>query len=204
MFYKTSHSFQRNIRLLMRHSKYYRPFKPHRNHAAIQEKLTTLFQVTNQFLSQLEIEYWLAYGTLLGYYRDGTIIEGDRDIDFGLHEQYYLQIWQSRKQLPKGFTMYDTSCYHFGPKLYIVHEGWEADLYFYQDINSLFQSYENNKLCYRKPFSQSYIYPLKKVSFLGELTWIPNQTEALLTHTYHYLGKDAIQDRETGYWYKKA
>ncbi|MEC4802802.1 MAG: LicD family protein [Jaaginema sp. PMC 1079.18] len=203
MLYKSWHTLKRNWRLMVRHSKYYRPFKADRNQAVIHQKLKTIFQVTNQFLSQLNVEYWIAYGTLLGYYREQNLIPGDGDVDFGLSEQYYQTIWQARNQLPQGFQMYDTSCYHFGPKLYITHDGWEADLYFYQDRGNQLQSYENAKICYRKSFPKTYIYPLQQANFLEEVTWIPQQTEALLTHTYRYLGKDAVRDSQTGYWYQK-
>ncbi|MEC4990343.1 MAG: LicD family protein [Oscillatoria sp. PMC 1068.18] len=204
MLQKIFDNSQRTIRLLIRHSKYYRPFKVNKNYPIISDKLKTIFQVTNKFLTQLDVEYWLAYGTLLGYYRDGKIIPGDRDIDFGVHERYYQQILQARNLLPPGFKLFDTSRYHFGPKLYVVHDGWEADLYFYKDENNYFQSYEKNKICYRQPFPKTYIYPLKEVDFLGKKTWIPQHTEALLKHTYHYLGEDAVQDRETGYWSQKS
>lgn len=203
MFYPQIHAVERTIRLLIRHSKHYRPFKPDKNYAVISKQLTTLFQQTNHFLKSLEVEYWITYGTLLGYYRDRKIILGDKDIDFGVHEKYYQKIWQSRNLLPPEFKMYDTSFRHYGPKLYVTYDGWEADIYFYQEQTDYLQTHENTFSCYRKPFPKDYIYPCQEAEFLGEITKIPHQVEAYLNHTYHYLGEDSVQDKKTGYWYKK-
>jgi len=38
----------------------------------------------NKVFEELNISYWLVYGTLLGVYRDGKFIEHDDDIDVGL------------------------------------------------------------------------------------------------------------------------
>lgn len=195
--------WQRTLRLLIRHSQYYRPWKPDRNYQIISQRLTELFVQTNSLLMQLNVDYWLDAGTLLGYYRDSQIIKGDNDIDFGLHEKEYLRIWQARELLPVGFTMYDTSYRHYGPKLYIAYKGWEADLYFYKDESTILQSYSKEAFCYCQPFPKNYLYPLEKTQFLGEITNVPNQVELYLTHIYGYLGHNAVQDKKTGYWHQK-
>jgi len=43
----------------------------------------------NKALTELNIPYWLVYGTLLGLYRNGKFIEHDDDIDVGLFLNYY-------------------------------------------------------------------------------------------------------------------
>ena len=40
-------------------------------------------RIVKEILDESGIDYWLDNGTLLGAFRDGKIIEWDRDIDFG-------------------------------------------------------------------------------------------------------------------------
>ena len=55
----------------------YKNYKIRKNAQAILEKVRRVFE------EQAE-EYWLDYGTLLGYVREGKIIKGDLDLDFGV------------------------------------------------------------------------------------------------------------------------
>ena len=198
----SAQELRRNVRLLIRHIRFFRPWD--RENRARMELLHELFRVINRYLRDLGVEYWLAYGTLLGYYREGRIIRHDKDIDIGAHEKEYLKIREGRKRLPAGFKMYDTSYKHRGPKLYVTYKGWEADLYFYEDTGAQLRSYEHsNNLGETTPFPKSYVYPLGETTFLGEKTFIPHQPEALLLHHYRCIDKDALQDEATGYWYPK-
>ncbi len=197
--------FTRQLRVLRRNLRHSRLLGRQRQQAAIQARLTEVYSVTNRFLYNLQLEYWLVYGTLLGYYRTGEIIAGDRDVDFGVHERHYAQVWAARVALPPGFRMFDTSYNHYGPKLYVEHRGWEADIYFYKDANDQLQSYEkSNNLGDMQPFPRSVVYPRRPATFLGEATYIPQDAHAYLVHTYGYIGSDAVKDRKTGYWRKRS
>jgi hypothetical protein len=54
-----------------------------------------------------------------------------------------------------------------------------------------------------QPFPTNFVYPLQTATFLDEPASVPNQVEPYLSHMYHYLGQDAVMDKQTGYWYKK-
>ena len=167
--------------------------------------LTKLFVVTNQYLNELDIDYWLVDGTLLGYHRVNGILEHDEDIDIGVHESAFQTILQNRNKLPQGFKMYDTSYKHRGPKLYISYKGWEADLYFFEDQGQYLQSYATGQMSGEYlPFPKDYIYPIQNTYFLGEKTYIPSQIVPYLEHVYGYIGEDAVQDKKTGYWHKTS
>ena len=167
-----------------------------------QARLQEVFRITNRFLRHLQVDYWLVYGTLLGYYRHGDVIRGDWDIDFGVLEQNAGRIWQARAQLPVGFKMYDTSHKHYGPKLYVVCDGWEADLYVHRDANGYLQSLEKSRfISEMTPVPRALVYPLQPATFLGEATSIPHAPLAYLQHLYHYIGEGGRRDMRTGYWY---
>lgn len=48
-----------------------------------EEDFISIFTRIHKVLNELQIEYWLSFGTLLGYIREGKQIEGDSDLDFG-------------------------------------------------------------------------------------------------------------------------
>jgi hypothetical protein len=168
---------------------------------AIRRGLEAVYHGTNRFLRELGVEYWLLYGTLLGMHREGRLLDGDRDVDFGAHEREYPRIWQARHALPAGFRMVDTSANHHGPKLYVVHRGWEADIYFYRDADGLLHSHLKSRyIAETAPVPRGFVYPLRPAAFLGEPTTVPNDVLACLVHTYRYIGRDAVMDPATGYW----
>ncbi len=196
----------RKLLLLTRHVRYSRLLLGQRQPEVVREKLGAVYMATNRLLRDLKVDYWLVYGTLLGYHRDGHVIIGDKDVDFGVPEQYYNTIWQARHHLPDGFKMHDSSYRHHGPKLYVDSDlAWKADIYFYKESDGMLQSYEKSPyLNDTTPFPRSYVYPLQSGTFIGEETSIPNDTLAYLTHMYKYLGHDGVRDNKTGYWYPQA
>lgn len=198
------HDVWRQARVFARGVRYSRLVLGDRQNDAIRSELEAVYRATNRFLRSLGVEYWLVAGTLLGYHREGGLIVGDRDVDFGAHEKEYQRIWQARGNLPPDFRMYDTSRKHYGPKLYVVRRSWEADIYFYQDASGLLQSYvKSDDLGEMAPFRREFVYPLRPATFLGEPTTIPHDAEAYLVHTYGYIGRAGVRDPKTGYWAPK-
>jgi hypothetical protein len=61
----------------------YKSYKIRKNAKIILDKLNTVFSEHTQ-------DYWLDYGTLLGYVREKKIIKGDLDLDFGVISQETL------------------------------------------------------------------------------------------------------------------
>lgn len=195
------HDALRQVRVLARNVRYSRRLRGRAGLDARRVGLEAVYRATNRFLARLGVEYWLVYGTLLGYHREGRLLEGDRDVDFGAHEREYPRIWQARDRLPPGCRMYDTSHKHHGPKLYVVQRSWEADIYFYKDADGRLQSREQSRnLGDMALFPRGFVYPLRAVTFLGEPTHVPRNAEAYLVHTYGYIGRDAVRDPKTGYW----
>ena len=59
---------------------FYYPYKNYKIRVSAQEILTR----TRRVFEEHTKDYWLDYGTLLGYVREGKIIKGDLDLDFGV------------------------------------------------------------------------------------------------------------------------
>lgn len=166
-----------------------------------QKILSELFLESNRFLQELEVEYWLNYGTLLGYYRQKGIIIGDYDIDFGARESDSGVIFDQKHKLPSGFTLHDSSNRHYGPKLYISYKGFDADIYFYQETKEHFIPYEKTKWKnYRKPILRSNILPIKPAQFLGQSCFVPSNVENYLKSIYGNLSANAVRNKDSGFW----
>jgi hypothetical protein len=203
-----SHSLgtlRRQLRLLRRHLRYGPPGWPGSSQSARETALATLFRGVNQHLRTLGGDYWIVYGTLLGWHREGRIIPHDYDVDFGAPAARYKEILNSAHLLPNGFALHDTSHRHHGPKLYIEYHGWEADIYFYTEKDGLLQSTERSlNPGETLPFPRDFFYPPRPAHFLGEPTLVPARTSDYLEHVYQYIGPDAIRDPVTRYFRPRA
>jgi len=194
--------WRRNGRLLRRHLRYGRTsFSAHPS-AARTAALTVLFHVVNGWLRDSGAEYALAYGTLLGWHREGGLLAHDRDVDFAAPLAMYARLRDAGARLPAGFILRDTSHRHHGPKLYVDHDGWDADIYFFRDVDGgrLQSTERSGNPGETTPFPRDWLFPLQRAEFLGEPTCVPAQPVALLTHHYQYLGTDAVRDPVTRYF----
>ena len=192
---------RRDLRVLWRQCRFSSAYFTSAGRDARTAALVRLFRTVNAHLAGLGVDYWINFGTLLGWHRTGAILARDRDVDFGAPVAAFERIWASRHTLPRGFRLFDTSFRHPGPKLYFCHQGWEADVYFYAEeqgrLHALLRSpYPSDTA----PFPREWIYPLQPVRLHEAATFAPAQPEAWLRHTYGYIGPDAVRDRATGYF----
>lgn len=198
---RSAQDCRRQLRLAWRHVRFGHARFCEAGRRARTTALTDLFRGTNAWLCGQGVEAWLDFGTLLGWWRERNIIAHDYDIDFGAPVEAYAVLLAARHRLPPGFALHDTSHRHLGPKLYVAHRGWEADIYFYRTDGPLFRPLVRSATpSERLPFERSWILPLQRTLFLGEETAVPAQAERYLAHLYGYLGRDAVKDARTGYF----
>lgn len=166
-----------------------------------QRILWELFEYSNQFLKDIEIDYWVNFGTLLGFHRERNIIGHDIDIDYGCHERHYSEILANQNKLHPSLTLRDTSDRHNGPKLYMSYKGFDADIYFYKEERPYLYSYEKTDWKnYNAPVPSKHVFPTKTFEIKGIDTRIPNDRRAYLETIYGCLDKNAVRNPETGYW----
>ena len=141
-------------------------------------QLTLLYTKIMEFLKKCNITIILFYGSLLGYYREKTFIEGDDDIDViisendhsillkylhvnkdsninvGLNNQYIIQLY----------------CDNIGP----------FDIYIFNNYNdNILLRHDGNLL-----FNKCDIFPYKPVCFNNFDVFIPNNTEKIIVDLY--------------------
>lgn len=165
--------------------------------------LEELYRISAQTLNQTGEEFWLDFGTLLGYYRDGGIIPHDIDVDFAMHEKSYEAI-ANLKNLPSYLKLYDTTPKHNGPKMYFSYKGFDVDIYFYEDLGDKLKSYEKSHFPNeRQEIPRDLVYPLQEMKLFGEKGYVPAKTKEYLEFIYGYIGRNGIRDSSTGFWRKK-
>lgn len=124
-----------------------------------------------EILKYHDIPYALAFGTLLGFVRNGQMIDGDDDVDIFIKTQHFTSAVNAMKS-------------HFSEKLTPLHspyfrcfvvDGVQVDLYSVQD-------YKNNSyVCWEdRVYSSSIMFPFRK---RGKYM-VPNRPEDILKATY--------------------
>jgi len=164
--------------------------------------LWELFEKVNSWLAASKIPYYITYGTLLGYFREGTIIDHDIDIDFGMHLKDAERFKAYARENPPPFKLHDTTWRHHGPKFYMALKGFDADIYFFDHqgnelIIPLEKTHWKN---YQKPISSKNLLPLRQVQFNDVKTYVPAKTEAYLKSIYGNLSASAVRNTQTHFW----
>jgi hypothetical protein len=189
----------RQGRVALRRVRYVDAHFSERGRRARAECLRALFVDVNAWMREAVPEYWVVYGSLLGWHREGRILAHDSDVDFGAPESSYPAIVAAAPRLPRGCVLHDTSHRHGGPKLYVSRGGWEADIYFFREENAMLTTILRSDIpSDTLPFPRDLFYPPKSAQFLGESTYVPAKPAAYLEHLYGYIGPDARFDRFTG------
>ncbi len=153
------------------------------------------------FLNLIGEEYWIDFGTLLGFFREKGIIPHDIDVDFSIHESSYQKILANMDKIPDGFIFYDTSKNHYGPKCYLSFKGFDVDIYCYEDLGDKMRSYENSRYHNeRQKIPKHLIYPLREEKLLGTRIFVPANPKKYLEFIYGSLSKDAQRDKNSGFW----
>lgn len=165
--------------------------------------LEELYKISAETLARTDEEFWLDFGTLLGYHREKGIIPHDIDVDFAMHENCYQAILEL-KDIPASLKLYDTSPKHHGPKMYFSYKGFDVDVYFYQDLGNTLKSYEKSHFPNeRQEIPKSLVYPLQEIELFGVKGYVPAKTREYLEFIYGYIGRNATRDSETGFWKEK-
>ena len=193
--------WQRQLRLLARHVRHANAAWSESGRRARTAELVTVFQGVNAWLRATGVDHWICYGTLLGWWREQRILPHDRDVDFAAPAGAYAELKAAADRLPRGFTLHDTSHRHGGPKLYVSHRGWEADIYFLvEEHGQLRTILDSPNPGDTAPFPREWFYPARTVEFLGGPTQVPAELQRYLEHTYGYTGPEAELDPVTRYY----
>jgi phosphorylcholine metabolism protein LicD len=141
-------------------------------------ELHFLFRVILQFFEKADIPFILFYGSLLGYTRDGKLIDQDDDVDVLMH----------RHDVDRFRAMMDST----GDTniQYGIQDDHILQLYYGEvgpfDVYIIDVDVEGNVQVpwEKKVFHANDMFPLKPVTFLGCTVYVPNNSIAILEQEY--------------------
>ncbi len=125
--------------------------------------------------------WWLDFGTLLGFYRDGKIIDWDSDLDVGiLYEDFYKNKENIERRISeRGFYMTKVSDNFYRVNLSNINK-LHCDIFlFKKDENSI---YRTHFVEYKSKHDE--IFPLNKKKFFNIEFNVPNNIEFFLETRY--------------------
>lgn len=156
-----------------------------------------------QLLRKNQIFFWVDCGTLLGTYRYGGIIPWDHDIDIGVLQMDFDNVFNTLKDLDsEKYTVYDWSS-RGKPKtllkVYIKETQHMIDVYQFainpeeKTLNFIFTFkdhlffadwWKKRELRFTQPVAYDVIFPLRKAKFDGIDVLAPNKTKEYLHKFY--------------------
>ncbi|CAF0938365.1 unnamed protein product [Brachionus calyciflorus] len=148
------------------------------------EIVSTKLDYIKQIIESYHKDYWLAGGTLLGWYRDCGMIPHTTDIDLGLlsnqHESRIKQSFKGNLNMPLMLQFgYKNDSY----ELRLGNNDLWVDLFYFYDYNQTHQwcAYQdkrikkrrfvsklNNLLCSAELFNRKYLVPCRVEKYLNE------------------------------------
>eukprot|EP01063_Lacrimia_lanifica_P038981 TRINITY_DN8426_c0_g3_i1.p1 TRINITY_DN8426_c0_g3~~TRINITY_DN8426_c0_g3_i1.p1 ORF type:complete len:380 (+),score=29.57 TRINITY_DN8426_c0_g3_i1:271-1410(+) len=91
----------------------------------LQQQILRLFYTVTQFMMDEQIDYWLEYGTLLGWWRDRRVLRYDHDIDIGMDEENWTKFMGKVDRLSRfGCGWTSTAYRHEGRNKGIIWCSW--------------------------------------------------------------------------------
>ncbi|RNA04113.1 THO complex subunit, partial [Brachionus plicatilis] len=135
-----------------------------------------------QTLESLGVEYWLAGGTLLGWYRDCGFIPHTTDLDIGLFSQQHdSRVKKSFLGNKKAALIVEFGFPNDSYELRLDSEKLQIDLFYFYDLNSTHHwcGYQEKRvkkrrfltksnLCSGELFGQKYLVPCRVENYLNE------------------------------------
>jgi hypothetical protein len=178
-----------------------------RQHVPPRQLCELLFRAGTKFLKSCRVEFWADFGTLLGAYRDRSLLPHEHNIDLSIMEESVPRLLQNVPLLDPDFEFSETTGHQGGAKFAMVHRkfGGRCDFYTYQRL-------ENHQLriCLgdrcrgtmgARDISEEIIFPLQPTEIDGVVLMQPGKTMEYLIHRYGYIEYPAVlKDDGSGHY----
>ncbi|WP_205471176.1 bifunctional 2-polyprenyl-6-hydroxyphenol methylase/3-demethylubiquinol 3-O-methyltransferase UbiG [Nocardioides sp. SYSU D00038] len=165
-----------------------RPFDARRGSGVVEAMTDKAQQMLAVMREECGIEGWIAFGTLLGAARDGSVIGHDSDIDLCyLSEQptpalMTLELWRIGRALRRAGMRVQYKSGSFLTVLFRAPDGAAASIDLYTTFFLDGRLHETATV--RAPLPRSAVLPLRDIEFEGEQLPAPADVPALLEVSY--------------------
>lgn len=137
-----------------------------------------------EMLELTGVDYWLAGGTLLGWYRDCGFIPHTTDLDIGLlYHQYDPRVKHSFLGNKKAALIVEFGYPNDSYELRLDSDGLQIDMFYFYDFNSTHHwcGYQEKRIKKRRFLTKS---DLCSAELLGRKYLIPCKVETYLNEEY--------------------
>ena len=136
--------------------------------------------------NEIDLKFFLVSGTLLGYEREGKLLDHDKDIDVGVvgwknqYEICFALLNSNKFTMSPHFLKGNESYY-----IPIQHNatGYSIDIFIYFEEGDKWITGVDFFFGYRQKFAFT-PFKLKPINFLGVSMWVPDNTDLNLTENF--------------------
>jgi len=161
------------------------------------EEYFQLLMEVKQVLNKAEIPFWLDFGTLLGFYRQGEFLKNDPDIDLGVKredQEKLMAVLPELKKIGKVEARVEKGNGHYlaGYKIHRNNFWIDIAFYFKHEDKRIWTVSQWEQVMV---FDEKYFNELQDLEVKGIVFQIPNHIEELMILKY---GEDWKRPFEEG------
>lgn len=153
--------------------------------------LINLFHEWTNFAEERDLKYWIVHGTLIGWHWQNSVLPWDLDIDIQVLSTDLLFFYVHFKDyLFKGRYLFDLNPH----AVFREHQNHniidarfvDTETGYYIDMTGV--AFDGTYLHCKSPhhYLPQWIFPLKRSTFCGVTTWVPNNVAATLFSEYDF------------------
>jgi len=184
-----THYLEKRLTIIFRKLKsFYYPWVFYNNISAIFNKrrfekiCIENLEIVSEKLQTAKVKHWITDGTLLGFYREGGLIKGDKDIDLGMMiEDLPSNIHLLLKS--EGLSLLrENGLFENGLEYTYTRKGANLDIFFfYKEKDYVWHAnwLGSERIRFKYPF-----FEIKKQKFASREFWAPENIEQYLELKY--------------------
>lgn len=153
--------------------------------------LINIFREWTKFAEERELKYWVVHGSLIGWHWQLDVLPWDLDIDIQVLSTDLLFYYVHFKDfLFKGRYLFDLnphSVFRDHQRHNVIDARFiDTETGYYMDMTGV--AFDGTYLHCKTPheYLPQWIFPLKRSTFCGAPTWVPNNVAATLVSEYGF------------------
>ena len=145
--------------------------------------LENRFKFLCDVIKYLKCDYWIDFGTLLGFYRQGEFLETDPDIDIGVKREDQDKIFDAICEIRKYYnvSVRVENGYLAGYKIYCEDTWIDIAFYFKYEDKRIWTISQWEQVMV---FDEKYFNELQELEVKGVKFKVPNHLEELMVLKY--------------------
>ena len=152
------------------------------------ENLRKALKVIADTMADIDVPYFICYGTLLGFVRNNDVIDNDDDVDILISIDDYKAFWEKIRTVPNITHFYhdnDSMFDAFYISIDDITVQWDVYVYKFEPTNKYLietQNFVGNNTYMELPIE--YCLPIRKEGMADIEVYVPANPTALVKYLY--------------------